>query len=92
MPATIVCPCCKRSETRILDSRPIEDKKLPWPYYQGCGSRRRFKCLSCDFRWSTHEIATASLTALASALEGNPPTEEPLSREIGLHIGTIKDD
>ena len=91
MPATIICPCCKRNETRVLESRPIEDAKLPWPYYQGSGSRRRFKCLSCDFRWSTHEIAMASLSALAAALEGNPPTEEPLSREIGLHIGTIKD-
>lgn len=92
MPSSIVCPCCKQTKTRIIDSRPIEDAKLPWPFYKGCGSRRRFLCLSCDFRWSTHEIAIASLEALAAALAGNPPTEEPLSREIGLHIGTIKND
>lgn len=39
------CPMC-RSDSRIISSRTSENR----PYL------RRRKCLSCRFRWSTHEI------------------------------------
>lgn len=91
MSKVIVCPACQSRDTRVVDTREVQIARLPWPYYQGHGSMRRHRCLECEFRWSTHELSIAALSALAAALKGNPPTEPPLNDEIGLHIGETND-
>jgi len=40
------CPNCNNDDTKVLDSRPIND---------GLAIRRRRECIKCDFRFSTHE-------------------------------------
>lgn len=40
------CPNCANEETKVLDSRPINE---------GSGIRRRRECVKCEFRFSTHE-------------------------------------
>ena len=39
------CPYCGRGEIYVIDSRPIERN----------GRRRRYRCYSCDQRFTTHE-------------------------------------
>lgn len=40
------CPNCSHEETKVLDSRPVNE---------GIAIRRRRECISCGFRFSTHE-------------------------------------
>ncbi len=40
------CPSCGNIETKVVDSRPTED---------GASIRRRRKCLSCEYRFTTYE-------------------------------------
>jgi len=40
------CPVCEHSETKVIDSRELED---------GRAIRRRRECLSCKARFSTYE-------------------------------------
>lgn len=40
------CPNCNYEDTKVLDSRPVED---------GSAIRRRRECEKCDFRFSTYE-------------------------------------
>ncbi len=40
------CPNCGNEDTKVLDSRPIND---------GLAIRRRRECVKCEFRFSTHE-------------------------------------
>jgi transcriptional repressor NrdR len=40
------CPNCSHEETKVCDSRPINE---------GLAIRRRRECTSCGFRFSTHE-------------------------------------
>lgn len=40
----MTCPVCG-AETKVVDSRSVED-----------GTRRKRKCLECDYRFSTVEI------------------------------------
>jgi transcriptional repressor NrdR len=40
------CPNCSNEDTKVLDSRPINE---------GLAIRRRRECPKCDFRFSTHE-------------------------------------
>lgn len=40
------CPNCQFEETKVLDSRPVED---------GSAIRRRRSCEKCEFRFSTYE-------------------------------------
>ena len=39
------CPFCQYEESKVIDSRPAEDKK-----------RRRRECLKCGKRFTTYEI------------------------------------
>lgn len=41
------CPFCSETESRVIDSRPVED---------GTTIRRRRECLICQRRFSTYEI------------------------------------
>lgn len=45
------CPHCQHVDTRVIDSRPIEDGAL---------LRRRRQCDSCGARFSTHERVISS--------------------------------
>ncbi len=40
------CPNCQNEDTKVLDSRPVED---------GSAIRRRRECEKCEFRFSTYE-------------------------------------
>ena len=40
------CPNCQYEDTKVLDSRPVDD---------GGAIRRRRECEKCDFRFSTYE-------------------------------------
>lgn len=40
------CPNCANQDTKVLDSRPVED---------GSAIRRRRECEKCSFRFSTYE-------------------------------------
>jgi transcriptional repressor NrdR len=40
------CPYCAHEESKVLDSRPVED---------GAAIRRRRECLRCDRRFTTYE-------------------------------------
>lgn len=40
------CPNCLKEDTKVLDSRPVED---------GAAIRRRRECEKCQFRFSTYE-------------------------------------
>ena len=44
------CPACGYSESRVIDSRPVDD---------GCSIRRRRECLSCAHRFTTFEVTEA---------------------------------
>lgn len=41
------CPCCGYSESKVIDSRPVED---------GNSIRRRRECLACQKRFNTFEV------------------------------------
>jgi transcriptional repressor NrdR len=41
------CPSCSFSESKVIDSRPVND---------GQSIRRRRECLSCQKRFTTYEI------------------------------------
>lgn len=40
------CPNCQNEDTKVLDSRPVEE---------GSAIRRRRECEKCEFRFSTYE-------------------------------------
>lgn len=46
------CPFCQNNDTRVVDSRPVED---------GAALRRRRLCEACGGRFTTHERATGSV-------------------------------
>lgn len=54
----MTCPVCG-AETKVVDSRSIED-----------GTRRRRKCLECDYRFSTVEIDVDYYEALKPINKG----------------------
>ena len=41
------CPACNHSDSRVLDSRPVED---------GASIKRRRECPSCGKRFTTYEV------------------------------------
>ncbi len=50
------CPNCQNEDTKVLDSRPVED---------GSAIRRRRECEKCEFRFSTYEeIEILGLTVI----------------------------
>ena len=42
----MICPFCRHDDSRVIDSRPVED---------GTQIRRRRECLRCTFRFTTYE-------------------------------------
>ena len=99
------CPYCGAKETRVLDSRSIED---------GEGIRRRRECEVCRKRFTTFERAERAtvfvlkrdgrrepfvrgkvLTGMLRACEGRPVSQETLERiadEIEGYVVELGDD
>ncbi|HDL48878.1 MAG TPA: transcriptional regulator NrdR, partial [Actinobacteria bacterium] len=46
------CPFCASEDTRVIDSRPVEE---------GSAIRRRRECVSCGNRFTTYERADIPL-------------------------------
>ncbi len=62
------CPSCHAQDTRVIDSRVIEE---------GAGIRRRRQCEKCSFRFSTLE----SLEILSLIVQKADGTQEPYDKE-----------
>ncbi len=62
------CPNCQNEDTKVIDSRPVDDASA---------IRRRRQCEKCEFRFSTYEeIEILDLTVVK-----RDETKEPYSRE-----------
>ena len=61
----MICPFCRYEDSRVVDSRPIED---------GTQIRRRRECPQCSQRFSTQEVALLNIIKRSGATE-------PFSRE-----------
>ncbi|MSY05395.1 MAG: transcriptional regulator NrdR, partial [Actinobacteria bacterium] len=59
------CPFCRQADSRVVDSRPIED---------GSSIRRRRECVTCGRRFTTQESSALSVVKRSGA-------SEPFSRE-----------
>lgn len=62
------CPNCQNDETKVLDSRPVEE---------GTAIRRRRECDKCEFRFSTYE----EMEILDLTVEKQDGRREVYSRE-----------
>lgn len=70
------CPNCQNEDTKVLDSRPVEE---------GSAIRRRRECEKCDFRFSTYEeIEILDLTVFKKNGSKEPYSREKLERGIRL--------
>ncbi len=66
------CPNCDNSETKVLDSRPVES-----------AIRRRRECEKCSFRFSTYEeVEILDLTVTKRKGSREPYSREKLERGI----------
>ena len=61
----MICPFCRFEDSRVIDSRPVEE---------GSSIRRRRECIQCGSRFSTQETAVLSIIKRSGATE-------PFSRE-----------
>ena len=69
------CPNCQNEDTKVLDSRPVED---------GTAIRRRRECEKCGFRFSTYEeMEILDLTVLKKDGGKQLYSREKLER--GIH-------
>ncbi len=74
------CPKCQNLETKVIDSREIDE---------GAAIRRRRECLKCQFRFSTYEEIEL-LNLIVAKKDGR---EEPYQRnklEKGIRIACEK--
>ncbi len=62
------CPKCLNTDTKVVDSRPVEES---------AAIRRRRECEKCEFRFSTYE----EIEILDLAVLKRDGTREPYSRE-----------
>ncbi len=68
------CPNCENPDTKVLDSRPVEE---------GGAIRRRRECDKCSFRFSTYEeIEILDLTVVKRDGATEPYSREKLERGI----------
>jgi len=72
------CPNCQNEDTKVLDSRPVDE---------GTAIRRRRECEKCDFRFSTYEeIEILDLTVLKKDGSKQMFSKEKLERAIRLPL------
>ncbi len=70
------CPNCQNEDTKVLDSRPVDE---------GEAIRRRRECEKCEFRFSTYEeIEILDLTVVKKDGSKQMFTKEKLERAIRL--------
>lgn len=70
------CPNCENADTKVLDSRPIED---------GTAIRRRRECEKCGFRFSTYEeIEILGISVIKRDGNSQPYSREKLERGVKL--------
>lgn len=70
------CPNCQFDDTKVLDSRPVDE---------GSAIRRRRCCEKCEFRFSTYEeIEILDLTVIKKDGSRQPFSKEKLERSIRL--------
>ncbi len=62
------CPNCEYEDTKVLDSRPVDE---------GSAIRRRRECEKCEFRFSTYE----EIEILDLSVVKRSGLQEPYSRE-----------
>jgi transcriptional repressor NrdR len=73
------CPKCKNADTKVVDSRSVED---------GRAIRRRRRCEKCDYRFTTFErLELSDLIVKKSDGTGEPYSREKLERGIWLACG-----
>jgi len=72
------CPNCQNEDTKVLDSRPVDE---------GTAIRRRRECEKCDFRFSTYEeIEILDLTVIKKDGSKQMFSKEKLERAIRLPL------
>ncbi len=72
------CPNCQNEDTKVLDSRPVDD---------GDAIRRRRECEKCQFRFSTYEeIEILGLTVVKKNGGKQMFSKEKLERAIRLPL------
>jgi len=72
------CPNCSNEDTKVLDSRPVDD---------GGAIRRRRECDKCEFRFSTYEeIEILDLSVIKKDGRKQPFSKEKLERAIRLPL------
>ena len=72
------CPNCQNEDTKVLDSRPVEE---------GSAIRRRRECDKCDFRFSTYEeIEILDLQVVKKDNSKEPFSREKLERSVRLPL------
>ena len=54
----MICPFCRHDDSRVIDSRPVED---------GTQIRRRRECPQCSQRFSTQEVALLNIIKRSGA-------------------------
>src|SRR5436309_1478771 len=72
------CPNCQNEDTKVLDSRPVDE---------GTAIRRRRECDKCDFRFSTYEeIEILDLTIIKKDGRREVFSKEKLEHSIRLPL------
>ncbi len=72
------CPNCSNEDTKVLDSRPVDE---------GNAIRRRRECDKCEFRFSTYEeIEILDLSVVKKEGKKQPFSREKLERSIRLPL------
>lgn len=76
------CPNCQYEDTKVLDSRPVDE---------GSAIRRRRQCEKCEFRFSTYEeIEILDLTVVKKDGSKQAFSKEKLERSIRLPLDKRK--
>ncbi|MBP5350018.1 MAG: transcriptional repressor NrdR [Clostridia bacterium] len=74
------CPVCGAPDSRVLDSRPVED---------GASIRRRRECVSCGKRFTTYEmVETVPITVIKKDGRREPFDRHKL--KLGLQYACMK--
>ena len=72
------CPNCQNEDTKVLDSRPVDE---------GSAIRRRRQCEKCEFRFSTYEeIEILDLSIVKKDGKKQMFSKEKLERSIRLPL------
>lgn len=72
------CPNCQNEDTKVLDSRPVDE---------GSAIRRRRECDKCEFRFSTYEeIEILDLSVIKKDGSKQAFSKEKLERSVRLPL------